>query len=113
MIGRATNIFSVSGVINLAYWKSPQSRIKFSHQVMLVWGGLRGAMAFALAAKTNDAIMLTTTMVIVVLTVVLLGSSTNFMLNKLGIPINVHYDDVRRREKGRKNGSVCSLRGCG
>ena len=70
-------------------------------------------MAFALAAKTNDAIMLTTTMVIVVLTVVLLGSSTNFMLNKLGIPINVHYDDVRRREKGRKNGSVCSLRGCG
>lgn len=98
MIGRSTAIIPISQVVNLVAYKKPEMKLSFKYQIMLIWAGMRGAMAFALAAKTENPVFLTTTMVIVVLTVVLLGSSTSTMLNRLGIAVHVQYDDEDVRQ---------------
>lgn len=61
------------------------------HQVMLFWAGLRGAVAFALAAGLDGvseaAALKTTILVVVVLSVIIFGGTTARMLAILGVKI--------------------------
>lgn len=75
-----------------------------SHQVMLFWSGLRGAVAFALAAGLtgeSGPAMRTTILVVVVLTVLIFGGTTNRMLQILGIRTGVkeHSDTSSTEEE--------------
>jgi sodium/hydrogen exchanger-like protein 6/7 len=58
-------------------------------QHLMVFSGLRGAMAFALAIRNTSTqarkLILTTTSIIVILTVILCGGLTSKMLSWLGI----------------------------
>lgn len=61
------------------------------HQVMLFWAGLRGAVAFALAAGLDGvheaAALKTTILVVVVLSVIVFGGTTARMLAILGVKV--------------------------
>jgi sodium/hydrogen exchanger-like protein 6/7 len=70
---------------------------------MLFWAGLRGAVAFALAAGLtgeSGPAMRTTILVVVVLTVLIFGGTTNRMLQILGIRTGVkEYSDTSSTEE--------------
>lgn len=68
------------------------AEIPYSHQVMLFWAGLRGAVGVALAAglaDANGAVLRATILVVVVLTVIIFGGTTARMLEILGIRTGV------------------------
>lgn len=85
VISRAISVFSVSLLVNSCK-KVP---IPFSHQIVMTYGGLRGAVAFYLALQVHNeysSLILTTTISIILFTVVLLGSTTTpllIFLNKM------------------------------
>lgn len=99
--GRAANIYPLSFLLNLANSSkhNPEKPVlippKFQH--MMMWSGLRGAMAFALAIRntitTKDQTIFTTTLLICYLTVWILGSGSSFMLDKLQIKVGVNPDE--------------------
>ncbi|KAI8090020.1 Sodium/hydrogen exchanger family-domain-containing protein [Halteromyces radiatus] len=67
-----------------------------SHQLMLFWAGLRGAVAFALASSLSGesgSAMRTTILAVVVLTVLIFGGTTNRMLQVLEIKTGVVEPD--------------------
>ncbi|KAI9491255.1 sodium/hydrogen exchanger 3 [Zychaea mexicana] len=67
-----------------------------SHQLMLFWAGLRGAVAFALSSGLvgdSAPAMRTTILAVVVLTVLLFGGTTNRMLQLLEIRTGVTEPD--------------------
>ncbi|KAG0164629.1 monovalent cation:H+ antiporter, CPA1 (nhx1) [Apophysomyces sp. BC1034] len=67
-----------------------------SHQLMVFWAGLRGAVAFALASGLtgeSGAAMRTTILAVVVLTVLIFGGTTNRMLQVLEIKTGVEEPD--------------------
>jgi len=75
------------------------------HQVMLFWAGLRGAVAFALAAGLDgvkeEAALKTTILVVVVLSVIVFGGTTARMLAILGVKINcVDSEGESEEEEG-------------
>uniref|UniRef100_A0A7N0UD59 Sodium/hydrogen exchanger n=1 Tax=Kalanchoe fedtschenkoi TaxID=63787 RepID=A0A7N0UD59_KALFE len=90
IVARAANIFSCAYLVNLV---RPQHRkIPMKHQKALWYGGLRGAMAFALALQSvhdlpdgHGQTIFTATTAIVVLTVLLIGGSTGTMLEALEV----------------------------
>jgi len=102
LIARALHIFPISGVFNL-FCKARYKRkgvvtatlaIPMTHQAMMWFSGLRGAIAFALAmdlqqrlASSHGAVILTTTIIIVVFSVTILGALTAKMLELLHIQI--------------------------
>ncbi|KAF2404551.1 sodium/hydrogen exchanger 3 [Trichodelitschia bisporula] len=66
--------------------------IPYSHQVMLFWAGLRGAVGVALAAGLtgpNGYVLRATVLVVVVLTVIIFGGTTARMLEILNIRTGV------------------------
>ncbi|KAH7074437.1 Sodium/hydrogen exchanger family-domain-containing protein [Paraphoma chrysanthemicola] len=66
--------------------------IPYSHQAMIYWAGLRGAVGVALAAGLtgpNSATLKATVLVVVVLTVIIFGGTTARMLEILGIRTGV------------------------
>jgi solute carrier family 9 (sodium/hydrogen exchanger), member 6/7 len=74
--------------------KEVPDELPHSHQVMLFWAGLRGAVGVALAAtlqgsKDNIAALQMTVLVVVVLTVITFGGTTARMLEILGIRTGV------------------------
>lgn len=92
IVGRAANIYPLSFLLNLGRGK----KIPMRFQHMMMWSGLRGAMAFALAIRetltSTDQTIFSTTLLICYLTVWILGSGTSYMLNKLHIEVNVDPD---------------------
>lgn len=84
VISRAVSIFSVSVLINMF----KKVKIPFSHQVVMTYGGLRGAVAFYLALEVHSEfseMLLTTTISLIIFTVVGLGTTTMpllLLLNK-------------------------------
>lgn len=84
LISRATSVFIVSFFVNLCK-KRP---IPFSHQIVLTYGGLRGAVAFYLALQVHSeysSLIITTSICLILFTVVILGSTTTpllILLNK-------------------------------
>ncbi|KAG2223478.1 hypothetical protein INT45_001226 [Circinella minor] len=93
-IARYVSVAPLSMLINAvcrALGKS-EKLLPRSHQLMLFWAGLRGAVAFALASGLvgeSAPAMRTTILAVVVLTVLLFGGTTNRMLQILEIRTGV------------------------
>ncbi|KAF9344695.1 monovalent cation:H+ antiporter, CPA1 (nhx1) [Mortierella sp. AD094] len=90
---RYSAVFPLSSLINMisVYALKRSDTLSRPHQVMLFWAGLRGAVAFALAASlegVNEAAALKTTiLVVVVLSVIVFGGTTARMLAILGVKV--------------------------
>uniref|UniRef100_A0A8D3DGE9 Sodium/hydrogen exchanger n=1 Tax=Scophthalmus maximus TaxID=52904 RepID=A0A8D3DGE9_SCOMX len=84
-IGRAFNIYPLSFLLNLGR----RHKIRGNFQHMMMFAGLRGAMAFALAIRDTATyarqMMFTTTLLIVFFTVWVFGGGTTPMLSWLHI----------------------------
>ncbi|KAK2835929.1 hypothetical protein Q5P01_016413 [Channa striata] len=91
-IGRALNIYPLSFLLNLGR----RHKIKGNFQHMMMFAGLRGAMAFALAIRDTATyarqMMFTTTLLIVFFTVWVFGGGTTPMLSWLHIRVGVDQD---------------------
>ncbi|KAG0239665.1 monovalent cation:H+ antiporter, CPA1 (nhx1) [Actinomortierella wolfii] len=91
-ISRYVAVFPLSSAINMfsVYVLKRSDTLSKPHQVMLFWAGLRGAVAFALAAGIEgeeSAAMRTTILTVVVLSVIVFGGTTARMLAILGVKI--------------------------
>ncbi|XP_024135231.1 sodium/hydrogen exchanger 7 [Oryzias melastigma] len=91
-IGRALNIYPLSFLLNLGR----RVKIRGNFQHMMMFAGLRGAMAFALAIRDTATyarqMMFTTTLLIVFFTVWVFGGGTTPMLSWLHIRVGVDPD---------------------
>ncbi|MEQ2310501.1 Sodium/hydrogen exchanger 7, partial [Ameca splendens] len=91
-IGRALNIYPLSFLLNLGR----RDKIRGNFQHMMMFAGLRGAMAFALAIRDTATyarqMMFTTTLLIVFFTVWVFGGGTTPMLSWLHIRVGVDPD---------------------
>ncbi|XP_072264009.1 sodium/hydrogen exchanger 9 [Pyxicephalus adspersus] len=91
-VARACNIYPLTFFLNLGRRK----RIPWNFQHMMMFSGLRGAIAFALAIRDTDTqpkqIMFTTTLLIVFFTVWVFGGGTTPMLTWLQIRVGVDPD---------------------
>ncbi|XP_030071917.1 sodium/hydrogen exchanger 9 isoform X2 [Microcaecilia unicolor] len=92
-IARACNIYPLSFILNLGR----KQRIPWNFQHMMMFSGLRGAIAFALAIRDTDSepkqMMFTSTLLIVFFTVWVLGGGTTPMLARLHIRVGVDPDE--------------------
>ena len=83
--GRVVNIYILSFILNLGRAK----KISFRFQHMLLFAGLRGAIAFALAIRNTQneerQLIFTTTLIIVMVTVLFNGGLTTLALQCLKI----------------------------
>ncbi|XP_075930506.1 sodium/hydrogen exchanger 9-like isoform X1 [Petromyzon marinus] len=102
-IGRACNIYPLSFLLNLGR----RHRIGWNLQHMMMFSGLRGAIAFALAIRNTSLpaqqTMLTTTLFIVFFTVWFFGGGTTQMLAWLNIRVGVDPDDDSFTEPSRRS----------
>ncbi|RXM93822.1 Sodium/hydrogen exchanger 7 [Acipenser ruthenus] len=91
-IGRACNVYPISLALNLGR----RNKIGWNFQHMMMFAGLRGAMAFALAIRDTATyarrMMFTTTLLIVFFTVWVFGGGTTPMLSWLHIRVGVDPD---------------------
>ncbi|XP_019752341.1 sodium/hydrogen exchanger 7 isoform X1 [Hippocampus comes] len=91
-LGRALNIYPLSFLLNLGR----RHKIKGNFQHMMMFAGLRGAMAFALAIRDTATyarqMIFTTTLLIVFFTVWVFGGGTTPMLSWLHIRVGVDPD---------------------
>ncbi|XP_029854772.1 sodium/hydrogen exchanger 7 isoform X3 [Aquila chrysaetos chrysaetos] len=91
-LGRAAHIYPLSFLLNLGR----RHKISWNFQHMMMFSGLRGAMAFALAirdtATYSHQMMFSTTLLIVFFTVWIVGGGTTPMLSWLNIRVGVDPD---------------------
>uniref|UniRef100_UPI00358F485A sodium/hydrogen exchanger 6-like isoform X2 n=1 Tax=Myxine glutinosa TaxID=7769 RepID=UPI00358F485A len=99
-IGRACNIYPLSFLLNLGR----KTRIGWNFQHMMMFAGLRGAIAFALAIRDTESqvrkTMLTTTLFIVFFTVWIFGGGTTQMLTWLNIQVGEDQDPELEGRRG-------------
>jgi len=86
IVARFASTFLFSALINL----KRKEKIRIKEQIIMWWGGLRGAVGFALATVLNEdlwyrEIFVTTALVKVLFTVFLQGSTIRLMVEKLKI----------------------------
>uniref|UniRef100_A0A8C9L449 Sodium/hydrogen exchanger n=1 Tax=Pavo cristatus TaxID=9049 RepID=A0A8C9L449_PAVCR len=91
-LGRAANIYPLSFLLNLGR----RNKIGTNLQHMMMFAGLRGAMAFALAIRDTATyarqMMFSTTLLIVFFTVWVFGGGTTAMLSCLNVRVGVDAD---------------------
>ncbi|TWW74503.1 Sodium/hydrogen exchanger 6 [Takifugu flavidus] len=91
-LGRAANIYPLSFLLNLGR----RNKIGSSFQHVMMFAGLRGAMAFALSIRDTATyarqMMFSTTLLIVFFTVWVCGGGTMPMLTFMSIPVGVDTD---------------------
>ncbi|OCT92511.1 sodium/hydrogen exchanger 7 [Xenopus laevis] len=91
-VGRAAHVYPLSFLLNLGR----RHKIGWNFQHMLMFSGLRGAMAFALSirdtATYSHQMMFSTTLLIVFFTVWFIGGGTTPMLSWLNIRVGVDPD---------------------
>ncbi|KAM9316493.1 sodium/hydrogen exchanger 9 [Gastrophryne carolinensis] len=91
-VARACNIYPLTFFLNLGR----RRRIPWNFQHMMMFSGLRGAIAFALAIRDTDSqpkqMMFTTTLLVVFFTVWVFGGGTTPMLTWLQIRVGVDPD---------------------
>jgi NhaP-type Na+/H+ or K+/H+ antiporter len=87
VISRAFNIYPLAFIINLSRPRDNKIDMKMQH--LMMFSGLRGAMAFALAIRNTSSqarcLILTTTSVVVITTVIGCGGATTKVIKWLGI----------------------------
>ncbi|XP_078420352.1 sodium/hydrogen exchanger 9-like [Cetorhinus maximus] len=97
-VARACNIYPLTFLLNLRR----KRKIPWNFQHMMMFAGLRGAIAFALAIRDTDSkpkqMMFTTTLLIVCFTVWVFGGGTTQMLTWLRIRVGVNPDDELNQE---------------
>uniref|UniRef100_A0A8C7XT00 Sodium/hydrogen exchanger n=1 Tax=Oryzias sinensis TaxID=183150 RepID=A0A8C7XT00_9TELE len=97
-IGRALNIYPLSFFLNLGR----RVKIRGNFQHMMMFAGLRGAMAFALAIRDTATyarqMMFTTTLLIVFFTVWVFGGGTTPMLSWLHISSQGDGQSITKQE---------------
>ncbi|XP_058044431.1 sodium/hydrogen exchanger 9 [Ahaetulla prasina] len=97
-VARACNIYPISFILNLGR----KQKIPKNFQHMMMFSGLRGAIAFALAIRDTESqpeqMMFTTTLLIVFFTVWVLGGGTTSMLAWLQIRVGIDPDEDQRIE---------------
>ncbi|KAG7487503.1 hypothetical protein MATL_G00024270 [Megalops atlanticus] len=102
LVSRACNIYPLSFLLNLGR----KSKIPANVQHMMAFSGLRGAVAFALAARDTSTearrTMLTTTLLLVFFTVWVLGGGTSPMLAWLNIRVGLDPDEDTMGEPSDK-----------
>uniref|UniRef100_A0A8C4NNX7 Sodium/hydrogen exchanger n=1 Tax=Eptatretus burgeri TaxID=7764 RepID=A0A8C4NNX7_EPTBU len=85
LVGRASNIYPLSFFLNLGR----RNKISFNFQHMMMFAGLRGAVAFALAIRDTETeaqqAIFSTTLLLVFFTVWVMGGGTTPMLSWLHI----------------------------
>ncbi|KAM9319408.1 sodium/hydrogen exchanger 7 [Gastrophryne carolinensis] len=93
-IGRAAHIYPLSFFLNLGR----RHKIGWNFQHMMMFSGLRGAMAFALAIRDTatyaHGMMFSTTLLIVFFTVWVVGGGTTPMLSWLNIRVGDHMTSL-------------------
>ncbi|XP_056411841.1 sodium/hydrogen exchanger 7 isoform X2 [Hyla sarda] len=91
-VGRAAHIYPLSFFLNLGR----RHKISWNIQHMMMFSGLRGAMAFALSIRDTASyahqMMFSTTLLIVFFTVWVIGGGTTPMLSWLNIRVGVDPD---------------------
>ncbi|XP_029473257.1 sodium/hydrogen exchanger 9 isoform X2 [Rhinatrema bivittatum] len=92
-VARACNIYPLSFILNLGR----KQKIPWNFQHMMMFSGLRGAIAFALAIRDTDSqpkqMMFTSTLLVVFFTVWVFGGGTTPMLAWLHIRVGVDPDE--------------------
>ncbi|XP_052630094.1 sodium/hydrogen exchanger 7 isoform X1 [Harpia harpyja] len=100
-LGRAAHIYPLSFLLNLGR----RHKISWNFQHMMMFSGLRGAMAFALAirdtATYSHQMMFSTTLLIVFFTVWIVGGGTTPMLSWLNIRVRDHVPSVEEMNESR------------
>ncbi|XP_074913761.1 sodium/hydrogen exchanger 7 isoform X1 [Buteo buteo] len=100
-LGRAAHIYPLSFLLNLGR----RHKISWNFQHMMMFAGLRGAMAFALAirdtATYSHQMMFSTTLLIVFFTVWIVGGGTTPMLSWLNIRVRDHVPSVEEMNESR------------
>ncbi|XP_008590778.1 PREDICTED: sodium/hydrogen exchanger 9-like, partial [Galeopterus variegatus] len=96
-VARACNIYPLSFVLNLGR----KQKIPCNFQHMMMFSGLRGAIAFALAIRNTESqpkqMMFTTTLLLVFFTVWVFGGGTTPMLTWLQIRIKAENNSAAKR----------------
>lgn len=92
-VARACHIYPLSFLLNLGR----RQKIPWNFQHMMMFAGLRGAIAFALAIRNTESqpkqMMFTTTLLLVFFTVWVFGGGTTTMLTWLQIRVGVDLDE--------------------
>nr|XP_020652450.1 sodium/hydrogen exchanger 7 isoform X1 [Pogona vitticeps] len=100
-LGRAAHIYPLSFFLNLGR----RHKISWNFQHMMMFSGLRGAMAFALAIRDTATyahqMMFSTTLLIVFFTVWIIGGGTTPMLSWLNIRVGEHIPSVEEMNESR------------
>ncbi|XP_059956199.1 sodium/hydrogen exchanger 9 [Mesoplodon densirostris] len=95
-VARACNIYPLSFLLNLGR----KHKIPWNFQHMMMFSGLRGAIAFALAIRNTGSqpkqMMFTTTLLLVFFTVWVFGGGTTPMLTWLQIRVGVDLDEDQK-----------------
>ncbi|XP_072474321.1 sodium/hydrogen exchanger 9 [Notamacropus eugenii] len=103
-IARACNIYPLSFILNLGR----KQKIPWNFQHMMMFSGLRGAIAFALAIRDTESepkqMMFTTTLLIVFFTVWVFGGGTTPMLTWLQIRVGVDPDEDLKADSSQQGG---------
>ena len=99
IIARAAAIYPISAVFSFTKWKFERE-----HQHILFWGGLRGALALALALGIPDSVpyrseILTVTFGVVAFSVFAQGLTMTPLLRRLG---QIPFVEVLNRDEGDK-----------
>ncbi|KAM9279373.1 sodium/hydrogen exchanger 9 [Morus bassanus] len=104
-VARACNIYPLSFLLNLGR----KQKIPRNFQHMMMFSGLRGAIAFALAIRDTESqpkqMMFTTALLIVFFTVWVFGGGTTPMLTWLQIRVGVDPDEDLKGEAASQNAS--------
>ncbi|NWY73456.1 SL9A9 protein, partial [Erithacus rubecula] len=104
-VARASNIYPLSFLLNLGR----KQKIPRNFQHMMMFSGLRGAIAFALAIRDADSqpqqMMFTTALLIVFFTVWVLGGGTTPMLTWLQIRVGVDPDEDLKAKAASQSAS--------
>ena len=102
-LGRFLNVYPLSAILNIGRTVKINSNL----QHMMMFSGLRGAIAFALAIRNtiteSRQMILSTTLLIVIFTVIINGGCSMSVLKYLGIPTGL-VDDQKEQEPIVKRG---------
>ncbi|CAG8477895.1 9165_t:CDS:10 [Funneliformis mosseae] len=109
-ISRYSAVFPLSNLINImSRYRNKGESIPKKYSVMLFWAGLRGAVAFALAAGLdgkNANAMRTTILVVVVLSVIVFGGTTSRVLEIMKIQTDHNNGHSRTNSQGSNSGDT-------